>query len=186
MDPLQLLMVCAGIAVPIAVYFWRESRYQNPAVRWKQLAPVLELSYEADPPRVSGSWKGRELVVAAQEDGTAVLSLPLRAGRAVRVEIGPRADVEKDAGIIVPDRVRFPGLADAAFENRFMVRATPVELGETATDAAFRQRLMAMPDVRILAGGDRLDMVFPLPTEARTLRDWMDIAASLADAVDGN
>jgi hypothetical protein len=184
MDLVQLLLIGGGIAIPVGVYFWRESRYQNPAVRWKQLAPILELEYEPSPPRLSGSWKARELVVCAQQDGTAILSLPLSCPQAIRLELGPRADVERDAGMIVPDRVRF-GPADAAFERRFMVRATPLELGETATDAAMRQRLLGMKDVRILAVSNRLDMVFPLPTEARELRDWMDVAASIAEAVDG-
>ena len=52
-------------------------------------------------------------------------------------------------------------------------------------DVEKMERLLAMKDARILASGDRLDMAFPLPIETRELRDWLDTAASLADAVDG-
>ena len=186
MEPAQLLFILVGLSIPIAIYLWRDIRYRNPAIRWRQLAPLLGFDFENNPPRIGGKWKGRQMVVCAQpNEPTAVLTVPLNCPHSVRLEIGPRADVERDAGIVVPDRVVFHGTENLAFEKRFLVRSTPLELGQTATDMALRQRLLGMKDVRILAVSNRLDMVFPIPTEVSELRDWLDVAESLADAIDG-
>jgi len=185
MDAAQFLFILIGISVPIGAYFWRESRYRNPAFRWRQIAPALEMRFAPNPPRLSGHWKGREALVCAQEDGTAIVSMPFSCPGALRLEIGPRAEVERDAGIIVPDRVRFQGPEGAEFERRYMVRANPLEMGETALDISLRQRILAMNELRLVAASDRIDMAIPLPCEVRELRDALDILSSLADALDG-
>ncbi len=179
---MEILIIAAAIILPLGVYFWRESRHRNPASRWPQLADQVELSYAADPPRISGAWKGRQMTLSAGP-GAALLSVPLKAKAALRVEIGPRAEVEKAAGMVVPDRIQ---LNDSNFEQRYMLRSTPPEIGEAAVDPSMRQRILQLPDLRVLAQATRLEMRMPVPTESSELRTYFDIAASLADSIDGS
>ena len=116
-------------------------------------------------------------------DGHALLSTPLNCKSAIRVEVGLKAEIEQEAGMIVPDRVT---LNDTAFETRYMVRSTPLQVGEIAVDPSMRQRLLPMPDIRVLATQAKLDMRLPIVSETGELRGFLDIAASLADSVDGN
>ena len=50
-----------------------------------------------------------------------------------------------------------------------------------------RTTLLQLPyDLSILAGANRLDVRLPIPTEASDLRSSFDIAAALADSIDGS
>ena len=179
---MEMLLILIGISVPLGIYAWRESRHRNPATRWPQLAENVQFAYSPAPPRLGGQWKGRRMTLTAG-DSEATLSAQLAAGRTLRVEIGPRAVVEKAAGMVVPDRIE---LGDAAFEKRYLVRSTPAEIGQNAVDPSMRQRLLQLPDVRVLATGQELRMGIPCPTEAGELRTYFDIAASLAESMDGS
>lgn len=181
---MELLIILIGISIPIAVYFWRESRHNNPAARWPQLAEMVEFQYAPAPPRMGGNWKGRQVTVTAVGEGQeAVVSTPLQCRSQIRFEIGPRQEVERAAGMVVPDRVSFN---DRHFEDRYCVRSTPGQLGELAVDPAMRQRLLQLPDLRVLGLSNKLDVRVPNPTEASDLRAFCDVAAALADAIDGN
>jgi hypothetical protein len=96
------------------------------------------------------------------------------------LEIGPRDEVEKAAGIVVPDRVSF---ADPKFECNYLVRATPSEIGQEI-DVALRQKLLALDRVSILATTKGIQISLPTPTEPSQLRDVMDVAVSVADLLD--
>ncbi|MFH1723596.1 MAG: hypothetical protein ABII00_03125 [Elusimicrobiota bacterium] len=178
---MEILLILVGVAVPVALYFWRESRFRNPASRWPALASAVGMQYAPDPPRMGGEWKGRRVTVSSVEGG-ALLASPLQCRSAIRVEIGPRAEMERAAGMVVHDRLT---LGDPAFEERYLARATPPEAGEGALDPATRQKLLRMPDVRILAVSNQIQVRMPSPTEADALRGILDVAASVADAVEG-
>lgn len=179
---MEIVIILIGISIPIAVYLWRESRYRNPAARWPQLAGLLEFQYSNNPPALTGEWKGRVMTLTAMQE-EAVLATPLACKTPVRVEIGPKAEVEKAAGMVVPDRVSFH---DASFERRYLVRSTPLQLGEMGVDPSMRQRLLSLPDLRVLAVANNLQIRCPLPTEASDVRAYCDVASALADAIDGN
>lgn len=182
---MEILVILVCIAIPLGVYFWRESRYRNPATRWPRLAESMGLQFQPNPPRIVGSWKDRKMTLTAVQEGesvAAVLSTPLNPKRQLRVEVGPREQIEKASGMVVPDRVAFN---DPEFEARFLVRATPPELGEAAFDHSMRRKLLGLPDLWLLAQGKQLEVRVAVPTEASEIREVMDVASSVADAIDG-
>ncbi|MDE2292860.1 MAG: hypothetical protein KGL53_12325 [Elusimicrobia bacterium] len=175
-----LVALLLGIGLPLAWWAWNDSRRKNPAVRWPQLAAQLELQFLPDPPRLEGAWKGRAFRVLAEGERASVVT-GLRGKSRLRVEIGPKDAVEKAAGMVVPDRIQ---VGDLAFERRYVVRATPPELGEIAADPSMRQRLMRLPDVHVIALQDRVVVRVPYPSEAGQARDYLDIAAAVADSLE--
>lgn len=178
---MKFLIILIIVLIPLGVYLWRESRYRNPAARWPQLARDLGFGFTPSPPRLAGQWKGRRILATAGQ-GESLVTTPLRCRTNIRVEVGPRAEVEQAAGMVVHDRVE---LGDSGFESRYLVRATPQELGGAAVDPAMRQRLMQMPDLRVLADPQELRVRAPLAVEAGELREFMDVAVAMADAIDG-
>jgi len=176
----EIILILLGVSIPLGFYFWKQSRRGNPAVVWPDLARRVEFQYQPDPPRLNGDWKGRKFVVTADQ-GDAVLSTALQCRSQIRVEIGLKSEIESEAGMIVHDRVE---LNDPGFEERYMVRATPRELGEAAADPATRQRLLRIPDMRILAVSNQLQIRTPAPTEPGDLRELLDVASSVADSLD--
>lgn len=180
MDPLLIAGIVLGLALPIGIYLVRESRYKNPAARWPALAASLGFSYAEEPPRLSGRWKEREILLTAVEGG-AVLSCALRPGGAFRVEAGPKELLEKEAGMVVPDRVRIP---DSALDAKLLVRAQPEEAG-AALDLNVLRRLLDFPGARVLANPGRADLrLSEPPSEAAQVRQAADIVVALADSLD--
>ena len=176
-----IVAVLFGVGVPVGFWLWRESRLKNPATRWPELAPYLEMKYLGDPPRIEGAWKGRTFRLTAEGEEALVIT-GANARKGIRVEIGPKEMVEKAAGMVVHDRVV---LNDFNFEKRYLLRGTPPELGEQACDPSMRQRLMSLPDVHILALPDRVVVRVPFPTEASQIRNYLDLAGAVADSIDG-
>jgi len=178
----EILLILIGIAVPIAFYVYRENRHNNPASRWPELAEMIEFQFSSNPPTLSGQWKNRQIVFTAYENEV-VLSSPLQCKTNIRVEIGLKQEVEQTAGMVVPDRVT---LDDSAFEERYLVRSTPLDLGEAAVDPSMRQRLLQLPDIHILALHNKIEIRLPGLSEASQARSYSDIASALADSVDGH
>ncbi|MFH2203717.1 MAG: hypothetical protein ABIJ96_11415 [Elusimicrobiota bacterium] len=178
---MEILLILIGISVPIAFYVWRESRHNNPASRWPELAKIIEFQFTANPPAMTGQWKNRQMAFTAHPESM-VLTSPLQCRTNIRIEIGPRQEVEQAAGMVVPDRVDF---GDKAFDTRYMVRSTPLEFGQSAVDPAMRQRLLQLPDLRILVLHNKIDIQVPELSEASQVRSYCDVASSLADTVDG-
>lgn len=175
-----LIAVLFGIGLPVGFWAWRESRLKNPAARWPELAPQLDMQFLPNPSRLEGQYKGRAFRVLAEADGSTTVLTGLRGRTGLRVEIGPRAEVEKASGMIVPDRIE---TGDSAFEKRWLVRGQPRELGEAAADPSLRQRLMSLPDIHVLALPDRVTLRVPYPSDASEIRNYLDIAVSVADSV---
>ena len=181
MEPLRVLIILLLVATPVLWYLWREARGKKPEVLWPRLAGPLELQYSSTPPSLRGSWRGREAAVLS-ESGRVVASVRFSAAAMVRIEIGEREQIERSSGMVVPDRVEFP--EDPEFSGRLLVRATPEESGRLAADPAIRRRLAALEGVYLLASGGRVDVSVPAAKESE-LREILDIAAAVADSVEG-
>ncbi|MBI5199968.1 MAG: hypothetical protein HY925_00140 [Elusimicrobia bacterium] len=181
MDPLRLIVAFALAVLPVVWWLWKDARDRDPSVLWPLLAPGLKFSFSGPPPELKGDWNGRPAALT-MEGGRTVASVRHSPGKRVRLELGARADVERDAGMVVPDRVEFP--EDRAFSETFLVRATPEDFGRLVVDASFRARLAALPGVRILASGGRVDVSVPDPRTEDQFRALLDVAAAIAEAAD--
>ena len=175
-----LIALLLGVGLPVGWWIIKDSRLKNPAARWPDVATDLGLKFLLDPPRMEGLYKGRNFRIAPDPAGAAIVT-GLRGRQGLRFEIGPRAQVEQAAGMVVHDRV---SLNDSAFENRYLVRSTPLDLGELAADPSLRQRLLKLPDVHVIAVSDRVVVKTPFPTDASDVRNYLDIASSVADSLE--
>ena len=178
-----MILILVGVSLPIGVYLWRESRRCNPAVRWSELAESIGFTFSAPPPRLTGKWKGRMMTLTANENGT-ILSCPLQR-KDVRLEVGEKSRVERESGMIVPDRIDFSGPGASDFSARFMLRSTPPEVGRQALDPALRKRLLEIAQIHVLAEAGTLRIEQTPPTEEAALRDSLDLAEAFADLIDG-
>lgn len=181
MDLVRWLVALALIALPLAWWFWRESRDRDPSVVWPRLAPGLGLAYSGPPPALQGDWNGRP-VGLLMEAGRVVASARHAPSARVRLEIGARAELERAAGMVVPDRVEFP--EDREFSAAYLVRAAPEEFGRLVIDGAVRRRLMGLEGVHLLASGGRVDVSLPELRCEEQLRDLFDLAVAVADAAE--
>lgn len=175
---LSLLVAVAGPAY----YFWRESRLRDPALRWRAAAEDLRLEFKA-PASLIGRWNEREMAWRVEAEGAA-LSCRFVPSRPVRLEIGLKEDVERRAGIVVPDRVAFADPSGSDFEERFLARCQPAELGPALVDAVVRRKIAGFPFVRVVAAEGSLDLKFPMLLDADRLRAAMEIAVSLAETLE--
>lgn len=177
---LTTLMIVAFLLVPavvMGIYFARSFKTGTPSLQFPVLAPLINLQYRPDPPRMAGEWHGTGILFEALKAGgvraTAALSRPSR----LRVEIGPRELVMRRAGVIVPDPVP---TGDAAFEERFLARCSDKSAGPAIVDSAMRQRLLAQRDVEILGEGDAVHWLLPELRDPDTAETVMDILHGVA------
>lgn len=178
---MEIVIIILGVAIPFAFWQWREAKAKNPSSAWPPLAPALEFKFEDKPPRLSGNWKGHNMLLTYNENsGEAILQVGVRGQQGMRIELGPKAMLEKEAGMIVHDRV---DLGDRQFEERYLLRSTPKEIGESAFDPNVRQKVANLPDLRILAQGETLVVRTEPVTDPDHLREMLDVAASVADSI---
>jgi hypothetical protein len=172
------------IALIAGAYFVWQTLQREPSKRWPKLAERLGLKYEGPPPRMTGPWKNRSVTI--QPDGEkASVVFPVRRPEGLRLEIGPREEVEKAAGIVVPDRIELTDPSALAFNQRFMVRCKPADPARAALDGVLRQQLLGMGDFRVLAENGRLKVWAGLEADSAELRAILDLASSLLDGIEG-
>ncbi|PCI35776.1 MAG: hypothetical protein COB53_10690 [Elusimicrobia bacterium] len=178
---MEILIIVLGVAVPFAFWKWREANALNPSEAWPELAPFLEFKFADNPARLDGQWKGHNMRFTFDENaGEAVLQVGVRGQAGMRLELGTKAAIETEAGMIVHDRVE---LNDPNFEQRYVLRSTPKEIGEAAFDPNVRQQVADLPDLRILAQGETLNIRIEPIVDADQIRALFDVAASVADSI---
>ena len=181
MSGVMFLMVVLAIAGPV-YFFIKEKQSGDPAYRWKSLAEELHLQFQP-PASMVGRWKERELSWKADQ-GAALLECRFNAKRAVRLEIGPSTEVEKRAGIIVPDKVVLPDNSHTGFEDRYMIRCQPLEVGPALVDHSVRAKFAEFQNSYLIASNGVIQMRFPVLLRGKDLREAMDIAVSLAETLE--
>lgn len=181
MDIVRWLIAIVLVALPILWWFWRESRDLDPSVLWAGLAGNLGLAYAKDPHTLKGAWKGREVSLII-ENGRPVASARYSSGSRVRLEIGRREQLEREAGMVVPDRVEF--VEDRAFSEAMLVRASSEDFGRLLVDPSLRRRLLSLDGAHLLASGGRVDLSVAQLRREEQFREVFDIAVSVADAAE--
>jgi hypothetical protein len=166
--------------VPIALYFWREHKLSTPSLQWPVLAKILAISYQGDPPRMSGNWNGRRVAFETTPQGAAVTAW-LSAETRLRVECGPKELVAKRAGIVLPDPVE---PTDAAFRDRLLARCSEKAAGPTIFDAAMQQRLAALPHVDFVGADTRVVWSLPAVKDPDAVEAALGALCAVADGLE--
>lgn len=168
MSALLLLVALA----PVGWYLWSEHKKSTPSLCWPAMKGVLGLSYEADPPRMGGTWNGRKVAVESGAGGV-TLTAWLNAETALRVECAPKDVVTKRAGMVVPDAL--PPTVPA-FRDKLLARCSDKAAGSVVFDETMQQRLVALPAVDFV--GEQFRVVWTVPA----LKD-IDTAEALLGAL---
>jgi hypothetical protein len=166
--------------VPFALYFWRESELRTPSRRWPKLAGLLGLAYEANPPRLSGTWNGRRLAIETAPAGvtlTAWLAKPTR----LRVECGLKDLVARRAGVVVPDPVE---PLNGIFRDRLLARCSEKAAGPVVFDSALQQSLAALPDVDFVGADTRVVWTVPLIADIDRTEAALAALCAVADGLE--
>jgi|GEM_PF-2887487 len=176
---MMILLVLLAV-VPFALYFWREHEQNTPSRRWPKLASILSLKYEDKPPRFSGNYNGRRAAVETAAGG-ATLTVWLGTPTRLRVECGPKEEVARRAGVLVPDPVE---PVDEAFGARLLARCSEKAAGPVVFDAALQKRLAALPHVDILAQEARAVWNVPVVADIDLLEAQLSALGAIADGLE--
>ncbi|MDD5656517.1 MAG: hypothetical protein PHF00_04595 [Elusimicrobia bacterium] len=178
---MSFILLCAiVVVVPLAFYYIRQYKISTPSLQWPALARVLAMNYAPDPPRITGQRNGRALCVEADGTGARV-SMALGRPSRLRVEIGPREEVTRRSGMLVPDPVP---TGDTAFEERFLARCNDKAAGLKLLDPVLRQRLLAQPFVEILGQGDNVRWLLPWVKEPDPIEETAEILTAIAEEME--
>jgi hypothetical protein len=170
--PLLILLAL----IPFIIYFARQIKTTTPSLQWPVLAQILKFQYQDKPPRLLGDFEGRH-VSAEPHNGGVLVSMQLSRPSRLRVEVGPREDVARRAGMIVPDPVM---TGDAAFEARLLARCSDKAAGVSIFDPALRQNILAQPFVDSLGIGDKIQWMLPELKEPETLERVLEVMTAIA------
>jgi len=175
---MTLLLIFAGFAIPAAWYFWRDHKLNTPSMQWPAMKTVLGLEYEADPPRLGGSWNGRKVAIQT-EGGVILVTAWLNAETSLRVECGATDLVTKRAGMLVPDAVE---PAVTAFRDKLLARCSDKAAGPLVFDATMQQRLANLPAVDFI--GEQFRVVWTVPY-VRDVNETEALLGALCAIADG-
>ena len=178
MSFLLLSVVFGGI--PIAWYFWREHKLSTPSLQWPGMCKILGLEYEANPPRMAGTWNGRKVVFEAAANGatvTAWLAAPSR----LRVECGPTEVVTRRSGMLVPDAVE---AVDRDFRDKLLARCSDKAAGVIVFDSTMQQRLASMPAVDFVGQESRVSWTVPLVCDVNATEALLGALCAIADGLE--
>lgn len=175
---MTLLMILAAFALPAGWFFWRDHKLNTPSLQWPAMKGVLGLDYEANPPRLGGTWNGRKVAIESVERGVTVTAW-LNAETSLRVECAPKDVVTKRAGMVVPDALE-PGVT--AFRDRLLARCSDKNAGPIVFDATMQQRLAELPAVDFV--GEQFRVVWTVPV-VRDLNETEALLGALCAIADG-
>lgn len=170
-----LLLVLAAL-VPLALFYATRFKTGRPSMQWPLLAPIVKLEYKPDPPRLEGLWEGRRVSVR-EKDGKVAIVAGVNPASRLRVEIGPKDEVARRAGVVIPDPV---DTGDREFEERLLARVSDKRAGQALLDSALLQRLKGAPVVDILGSGPALQWTLPELRDPDTLENCLDILDVIA------
>jgi hypothetical protein len=177
---MSALIIVLLALVPFAFYFWREHKMATPSLQWPVLAKILALTYEADPPRMSGNWNGRRIAVEHSE-GKVLLTAWLSAATSLRVECGPKELVTKRAGIVLQDPFE---PTDRAFAERLLARCSDKAAGPTVFDSALQQRLRDLPSVDFIGQDTRVVWTLPEFKDPNAAEAVLGALCAVADGLE--
>lgn len=175
---MTMLMILAAFALPAGWFFWRDHKINTPSLQWPAMKGVLGLEYEADPPRLGGTWNGRKVAIETVEGGVTV-SAWLNAETSLRVECGPKDLVAKRAGMVVPDALE---PAVTSFREKLLARCSDKNAGPIVFDATMQQRLAELPAVDFV--GEQFRVVWKVPV-VRDLNETEALLGALCAIADG-
>jgi hypothetical protein len=175
-----ILLALVIIGAPMGLYYLREYKTSTPRLQWPVLAPILKLDFSPDPPRMQGTRNGRKMTVDICKTGVRVATTLARPCR-LRVEIGPKDEVARRAGMIVPDPVI---TGDAAFDGRLLARCSDKTAGLQLLDPVLRQRLLAQDHVDILGQDAMVQWLVPAIKRPDPAEDLLDILAVFAEELE--
>jgi hypothetical protein len=173
---LASLLILLGIVLPVAIYFYTQMQNTTPSLRWPKVAPMVKLTYAADPPRMSGQWNGKDVVVSL-ENGQAVVTATLSKPSRLRVEIGPKDLVTKRAGMVLPDAVV---TGDEAFDEKFVARCSDKNEGPAIVDPVLRQRILAQPQADVVGQGQTVRWTGVDANDPDLLEGALDVVSVIA------
>lgn len=176
------LLVLAFGVLPIALYFWKEHKVSTPKLQWPSLGNILNLRFEDGPPRLHGSWNGREVGFEALAAGGVRATAKLHAPTRLRVECGEKEAVARRAGMLVPDPVD-PILP--AFRDRLLARCSEKAAGPVVFDEAMQHRLAGMPEVDFTGGGAAVAWTLSALKDPDTAEAVLGALCAVADALEG-
>ena len=177
---LFILITIVLIAIPVALYYWREYKLSTPRLQWPVLAPLIRLEYASDPPRMRGERNGRKVSVDIDQTGVRVAIVLERPSR-LRVEVGPKDVVAARAGLVVTDPV---APRDGDFEARFLARCSDKSAGLQLFDPVMRQRLLAQSAVDIRGQGVLVEWRVAALKDPDPAEDVIAVIAVIAEGME--
>jgi len=168
------------VVLPIALYFWHEHKISTPSLQWPFLSKLLNMSYEAAPPRLSGEWAGRRVAIETTPSGVTATAW-LQTATRLRVECGPTALVAKRSGIIVPDPVE---PIDKVFRDKLLARCSDKAAGPVVFDVTLQQRLARMPFVDFIGEDTRVVWSLPALKDIDSAEALLGALCAVADGVE--
>jgi len=177
---MMMLLVLVACAVPFIWYFWREHKLNTPSLQWPTMKAVLGLTYEADPPRLGGSWNGRKIAIESDE-GPVTVTTWLNAETRLRVECGPKELVTKRAGMLVPDAVE---PVEPSFRDRLLARCSDKAAGPLVFDSTMQQRLAGLPAVDFIGEQFRVVWTVPVVSDLNQTEALLGALCAIADGLE--
>jgi hypothetical protein len=176
-----ILVGCAILGLfPIIMYLLKQAKTSTPSLQWPALAGVLKFQYQSQPPRMLGDWEGRH-AGAELHNGKVLVTLQLSQPSRLRVEVGPKAEMEARAGMVMPDRV---ATGDLEFDARLLARCSERAAAQSIFEATLRQRLMAQPNVEMIGVGDKVQWILPDLKDCETLEHVLEVMTAIASEME--
>jgi len=175
-----MLLVLLACVAPIAWYFWREHKLNTPSLQWPAMKGVLGLTYEANPPRLGGTWNGRKVALESLE-GAVTVTTWLNAETRLRVECGPKDVVTQRAGMLVPDAV---DPVDSSFRDKLLARCSDKAAGPLVFDSTMQQRLVSLPAVDFVGEQFRVVWSVPVINDLNNTEALLGALCAIADGLE--
>lgn len=177
---MMILIAVVGAMIPIGLYLWTQHKTSTPSLQWPVLAKILGLQYEANPPRMAGSWNGRRVAMETAPAGVTATAW-LSGETSLRVECAPKEIATKRAGLVVQDPV---DPLDRAFGEKLLARCSVKTAGPTVFDAALQKRLALLPHVDFTGSDTRVVWTLPAVKDPDGAEALLGALCAVADGLE--